>query len=64
MKITVDKEKCVGGGQCVLAASNIFDQDDATGIVILLHEAPSIDSENAVREAAFRCPAAAIHIIE
>ena len=32
MKITVEPDKCVASGQCVVAAEQVFDQDD-DGIV-------------------------------
>ncbi|WP_128932057.1 ferredoxin [Bradyrhizobium zhanjiangense] len=64
MRIEVDKEKCVGGGQCVLAASEVFDQRDEDGVVVLLVDAPSAESHEKVRLAAALCPAAAIRVIE
>ncbi|MHC3002249.1 ferredoxin [Gordonia sp. GN26] len=64
MRIEVDEEKCVGGGQCVMAAADLFDQRDDDGIVILLDEAPGPDQYEAARESAILCPAAAIRIIE
>ena len=60
MKITIDAEKCVAAGQCVLSAPDVFDQREEDGIVILLSEAPSADLTDAVQEAAAVCPAAAI----
>lgn len=35
MKVHVDLPACVGSGQCVLAAPEVFDQDDE-GIAVLL----------------------------
>ena len=64
MRIEVDEDKCVGGGQCVMAADEVFDQRDEDGIVILLREHPTADLHDAAREAAILCPAAAIRIIE
>ncbi|TWH01733.1 ferredoxin [Nocardioides sp. J9] len=63
MHIEVDEEKCVGGGQCVMAAAQVFDQDD-DGIVILLNQSPSEELHEPAREAAILCPAAAIRITE
>lgn len=60
MKIHIDEDKCVGGGQCVLAAPEVFDQRDEDGIVILLEESPTDDLGPAVHEAALLCPALAI----
>ncbi|WP_020133547.1 ferredoxin [Streptomyces sp. 351MFTsu5.1] len=64
MKITVDEPKCVSGGQCVLAAPEVFDQRDEDGVVILLNDAPDPDLHEQVREAAAICPAAAITLQE
>lgn len=64
MKITIDEHKCVGGGQCVLAAPEVFDQRDDDGIVVLLQERPPADLDAQVREAALLCPALAIQLDE
>lgn len=36
MKVIIDEDKCVGAGQCVLAAAEVFDQREDDGIVVLL----------------------------
>lgn len=64
MKIVVDEEKCCSGGQCVLAAPEVFDQRDEDGVVVLLNAAPAPELHEGVREAAQICPAAAIAIHE
>jgi ferredoxin len=61
MKITVDRGRCVGAGQCVLAAPELFDQDD-DGIVTLLEAAPAAEGGAGARDAALLCPAAAISV--
>jgi ferredoxin len=60
MKIKVDVDKCIGAGLCVLAAPNVFAQDEDTGLVILLQEEPASDQHEAVKEAARLCPALVI----
>ena len=60
MKVVVDQEKCVGAGQCVLAADDVFDQRDDDGLVDLLDASPPDERLAAVRHAAAVCPAAAI----
>ena len=40
MKVTVDQDKCVSSGHCVLNASDVFDQRDDDGVVILLDRHP------------------------
>lgn len=64
MRIEVDEDKCVGGGQCVMAAPEVFDQREEDGVVVLLDKEPHAELHNATREAAILCPAAAIRIIE
>ena len=62
MKVTVDQNKCVASGQCVLAAPDIFDQRDEDGIVVLLNPDPPVDRADDVRLAAAVCPALAITV--
>ena len=64
MKVTVDQDKCVSSGQCVLNAGDVFDQRDDDGVVLLLTNDPSADQEDNVRNAAAACPALAIDIEE
>jgi ferredoxin len=64
MKVTVDRERCVASGQCVLAAAAVFDQDENDGTVILLNDDPSPDQYEAVRLAAQMCPASVITVTE
>ncbi|MEU0569264.1 ferredoxin [Nonomuraea sp. NPDC005983] len=64
MKIIIDQDKCVGGGQCVMAAPEVFDQRDSDGVVELLDATPPADQQEAVRDAVLFCPAAAIRLEE
>ena len=64
MRVTVDQDKCVSSGQCVLNASDVFDQRDDDGVVVLLDDSPADDQEDNVRNAAAACPALAIDIEE
>ena len=64
MKVTVDQDKCVSSGQCVLNASDVFDQRDDDGVVELLVESPQPDQAENTRKAAAACPALAIDIEE
>ena len=64
MKVTVDQDKCVSSGQCVLNAGDIFDQRDDDGVVILLTDTPSPEQATDARKAAAACPALAIDIEE
>jgi len=62
-KVRVIERKCIGAGQCVLAAPAVFDQDD-DGIVVLLDATPPASEHEAVRKAARLCPAVAIFVDE
>jgi ferredoxin len=64
MKITVDQDKCVSAGQCVLNASDLFDQRDDDGVIVLLNDNPPADQAGNVRRAVAACPAMAIEIEE
>lgn len=62
MRITVDQDKCVSSGQCVLNAMDVFDQRDEDGVVELLEPEPDAAQYDIVRAAAAACPALAIDI--
>lgn len=62
MKVVVDQSRCVGAGQCVLVAPEVFDQREEDGIVLLLDENPPEELHDRVREAAQICPALAIEL--
>ncbi|OBI83522.1 ferredoxin [Mycobacterium sp. E740] len=64
MKISVDQDKCVSSGQCVLNAGDLFDQRDDDGVVVLLEDSPDQEQADGARKAAAACPALAIHIEE
>lgn len=61
-QIEVDEDLCVGGGQCVMAAPDLFDQRDDDGVVILLDANPPAERLDAARRAELVCPAAAIRV--
>ncbi|MBN9744748.1 MULTISPECIES: ferredoxin [Amycolatopsis] len=62
MKVVVDQSRCVGAGQCVLVAPEVFDQRDEDGIVVLLQENPPAELQAQAKEAAQLCPALAIEV--
>lgn len=62
LKVKVDREKCVGAGQCVMAAPDVFDQQEDDGIVILLDESPDESLRAKVTKAARLCPAKVIEV--
>jgi ferredoxin len=64
VKVTVDQDKCVSSGQCVLNAGEVFDQREDDGVVLLLTDTPPPDQADNTRKAAAACPALAIDIEE
>jgi ferredoxin len=64
VKVTVDQDKCVSSGMCVMNAGDVFDQRDDDGVVELLVDEPGPDQAEEARKAAAACPALAIHIEE
>jgi len=60
MKISVEKDKCVGAGQCAMVAPAVFDQNEDDGVVIVLDESPGPEHAADVEEAATLCPAQVI----
>jgi ferredoxin len=64
MRVTVDQDRCVGSGQCVLAVPGVFDQRAEDGIVTLRTVRPPVEAEATVRRAAQVCPSMAITVEE
>jgi ferredoxin len=60
MKVSVDQDKCIGSGQCVMVSPEVFDQRDEDGVVVLLDAEPPEELDDAVEEAAQVCPSQAI----
>ncbi|MEW2295019.1 ferredoxin [Streptomyces sp. NPDC006743] len=63
MRIDIDKDRCIGAGQCALAAPGVFTQDD-DGFSTLLPGREDGGGDPMVREAARACPVAAITVTE
>ncbi|MET9145414.1 ferredoxin [Streptomyces sp. NPDC004042] len=59
-RVRADRDRCVGAGQCVLAAPAVFDQDEEDGLVRVLAERPPASRADAVREAVRACPSGAL----
>jgi len=55
----VDRDVCMGSGNCVFWAPGVFDLDD-DGIAVVVGDATGRDDE--VRKAAANCPTSAIRI--
>ncbi|MFJ3660141.1 ferredoxin [Streptomyces sp. NPDC090119] len=61
--IEIDKDLCIGAGQCTLAAPSVFTQDD-DGYSTLLPGAEDGAGSPMLREAARACPVGAITVTE
>jgi ferredoxin len=65
MKVAADRDVCIGSGNCVLVAPQVFDQDDDEGLVVLL-TASAVDPSDAdaVRDAVAHCPSRALRLVD
>jgi ferredoxin len=63
MRIWIDRDACVGSGQCVMTAPELFDQDD-DGIAFLAREDLAQGSVAVLRSVEHACPSRAIHLEE
>ncbi|MFG2122911.1 ferredoxin [Streptomyces sp. NPDC048710] len=63
MHIEIDKDVCIGAGQCALTAPRVFTQDD-DGFSMLIPGHEDGAGDPMVREAARSCPVGAIKVTE
>ena len=63
MKISADRDVCIGAGVCVMSAEAVFDQDDDGIVVILVDDVPADEQENA-RKAVQLCPSGALTLAQ
>ncbi|MGH3246371.1 MAG: ferredoxin [Trebonia sp.] len=59
-EIRVDRDLCMGSGQCCWYAPNTFGQDDETIAVVI---DPRGDPEEAIQTAVDSCPTGALSIV-
>ncbi|RFU39649.1 ferredoxin [Actinomadura logoneensis] len=64
MRVTADRDRCLGAGQCVLHAPDVFDQSDEDGTVVLLTGTPSEAQGESVRTAVRMCPNAVLTLTD
>lgn len=62
MHVHVDEDRCVSSGQCAIAAPELFDQHEDTGIAWLRTDHPTPDQEKGAHDAASVCPVMAITV--
>lgn len=63
MKVHADRDVCIQAGNCVMAADNLFDQDDDGIVVVLADDIPD-DEQDRAREAVKLCPSQALTIVD
>jgi ferredoxin len=63
MHIEIDRDVCIGAGQCALTAPGVFTQDD-DGFSMLIPGREDGAGDPMVREAARACPVGAITVKE
>lgn len=61
LRIDVDREKCMGSGNCAFHAPNTFDLDDEMKVVVL---DPDGDPDDKLRNAVEGCPTDALRIAD
>jgi ferredoxin len=64
MRITVDRDLCVGAGQCVLSAPETFELSEMDGLVVLRSAPSGHDVPGNLREAVRQCPSGALSLAE
>lgn len=63
MRIDIDKDLCIGAGQCALTAPDVFTQDD-DGYGTVLPGREDGGGSPLVREAARACPVSAVTVAD
>lgn len=61
MKVSVDAGLCQGYGNCAMAAPEVFELDEATGLATVVQSEPRPELHAGVEEAVRLCPVRAIH---
>lgn len=61
MRVSAERDRCVGSGQCAMLSPEVFDQDD-DGLVLVLQEEPPEELRGEVLQATDLCPARSLHV--
>jgi ferredoxin len=62
-RVAVDADRCVGSGDCALAAPHAFEVDDDAALARVLPGAATADPA-LLQRAAYACPTGAIRLAE
>ncbi|MFN0160946.1 MAG: ferredoxin [Burkholderiales bacterium] len=60
--VRADRGRCIGAGQCVRVAPDVFDQDEKEGLVVVVTKQPQGEALEHARHAERLCPAQAIQV--
>jgi ferredoxin len=63
VKISADRDKCIGAGMCVMTDDAVFDQDD-DGVVVVLSDDVADGEAKLVRDAVNLCPSGALALLQ
>jgi ferredoxin len=63
MRLIIDRQKCIGSGDCVISAPALFGQGD-DGVAVLMGESVTEDLGALAFEAAANCPSGALKIAQ
>ncbi len=63
MKVTVDRDRCAGHGECIAISPKVFELDEEGKAAVILPDPPEELWRN-LRGAAVLCPTAAIRITD
>ncbi|MFI0479630.1 ferredoxin [Actinomadura sp. 9N215] len=61
MKVSADRDRCIGAGHCAITAPGVFDNGD-DGLVVVLTPEPEDGDRQAVDRAERLCPSRAISL--
>lgn len=67
MRITIDRERCMGSGNCAFWAPSTFDVDDDMKVVLLVNDGSDVavtDPLDNVRNAVEACPTHALGLVD
>jgi ferredoxin len=62
MRILIDREVCVGSGNCVYFEPKVFGQDPDDGLVTLVTDSPEPDIHKSALAAVENCPVRALFV--
>lgn len=57
--VAIDRERCLGSGQCLVMAPDVFDQDEE-GLVTFREGVPPAELTPDIEDAVDNCPAVAL----